>query len=254
MTKLTILSHIYNEEYLLPFWLTHHKDIFDHGIIVDYNSTDKSVEICKQICPTWEVITTRNKCFEALEVDKEMMDIESSIDGIKVILNTTELLFFQKPIKDIFEEYSTKPVCLYVQVITPYSLREYKPRNMYDLLDGLVATDTLYDNKRGGRYIHSYLRGNYQVGRHVTENPSSITNDIHILWLGHYPFNEYTLKRRLQIQNNIPESDRKKGRGWQHCLEEEQMIANTIIGHRTGVRLSDMCPRLYTLLSTTLRI
>ena len=47
--KKTCLIHIYNEEYLLPFWLNHHKDIFDDIIIIDYNSTDKSLEICKEI-------------------------------------------------------------------------------------------------------------------------------------------------------------------------------------------------------------
>ena len=30
-----LFSHIYNEEYLLPFWLNHHKNIFDHGVIID---------------------------------------------------------------------------------------------------------------------------------------------------------------------------------------------------------------------------
>jgi len=35
-----LFSHIYNEEYLLPFWLKHHKKIFDHGVIIDNFSTD----------------------------------------------------------------------------------------------------------------------------------------------------------------------------------------------------------------------
>lgn len=38
MDKITVLMHIYNEEYLLPFWLNHHKNIFDHGVIVNYDS------------------------------------------------------------------------------------------------------------------------------------------------------------------------------------------------------------------------
>jgi hypothetical protein len=33
---ITVISHIFNEEYLLPFWLEHHRTIFDHGIIIDY--------------------------------------------------------------------------------------------------------------------------------------------------------------------------------------------------------------------------
>ena len=253
MTKLTLLSHIYNEEYLLPFWLNHHKDIVDHGIIFDYNSTDKSVEICKQICPTWEVITSRNKYFEAAEVDKEVMDKEASIDGIKIVLNTTELLFSERPIKDIFEAYGTQPVSLSIQVVTPYSLREYTPRNMYDLLDGLLDNDTLYNNTRGGRYIHTYPSGNYVVGRHNTHNPNSITNDIHIVWLGYYPLNEYLLERKLQIHNNIPESDRVAGRGFHHFIEKEEMLANNVILYKTASNLTLVNPRLHILLNTIVR-
>lgn len=50
--SLTVISHFYNEEYLLPWWLNHHKNIFDNGILINYGSTDKSVEIIKSICPT----------------------------------------------------------------------------------------------------------------------------------------------------------------------------------------------------------
>ena len=42
----------YNEEYLLPWWLMHHTKIFDHGILINRGSTDRSVEICKLLAPT----------------------------------------------------------------------------------------------------------------------------------------------------------------------------------------------------------
>jgi hypothetical protein len=57
----TVIIHIYNEEYLLPFWLNHHKNIFNHGIIID-----NSINICKEICPT------RNPDFGHLNVDLEV--------------------------------------------------------------------------------------------------------------------------------------------------------------------------------------
>ena len=50
-----LFSHIYNEEYLLPYWLNHHKKIFNHGVIIDNFSTDKSVDIIKSIVPDWEI-------------------------------------------------------------------------------------------------------------------------------------------------------------------------------------------------------
>ena len=52
----TVVTHFFNEEYLLPWWLEHHKKYFDHGVMIDYNSTDSSVEIIKKICPTWTIV------------------------------------------------------------------------------------------------------------------------------------------------------------------------------------------------------
>jgi hypothetical protein len=46
----TVISHFYNEEYMLPWWLKHHRQYFDHGILIDYGSTDKSLDIIKKIC------------------------------------------------------------------------------------------------------------------------------------------------------------------------------------------------------------
>ena len=79
--KKTLISHFYNEEYMLPWFLNHHKQIFDHGVMIDYHSTDRSREIIKEICPTWEVVTSRNLDFQADNIDTEVMDIEREIDG-----------------------------------------------------------------------------------------------------------------------------------------------------------------------------
>ena len=70
----TLLTNVYNEEYLLPFWLHHHKDMFDNIVIIDFRSTDKSMEICKRIVPNCKIITTKNKYFDAENIDKEFMD------------------------------------------------------------------------------------------------------------------------------------------------------------------------------------
>ena len=90
--KLTLLSHFYNEEYLLPWWLKHHSKIFTDAILIDYNSTDRSVEIIKEYCPTWKVFKSKNEYFDAILVDQEIMEYEQTIDGYKICLNTTEFI------------------------------------------------------------------------------------------------------------------------------------------------------------------
>ena len=92
LPKVTLISNIYNEEYLLPFWCNHHKSMFDHAVIVDYGCTDKSIDIIKEICPNWEIRKSKNASFGAIEIDKEFNEIESEFEGFKIILNTTEFL------------------------------------------------------------------------------------------------------------------------------------------------------------------
>src|SRR5271166_3161862 len=88
----TIISHFYNEEFLLPYWLEHHKLIFNYGVLIDYASTDRSREIIRRIAPHWKVVQSRNSHFHFIEVDKEVMEIERTIPGWKMALNTTEFL------------------------------------------------------------------------------------------------------------------------------------------------------------------
>ena len=88
----TVICHFYNESYLLPFWLKHHKKIFDNGIMINYQSTDDSVKIINEICPDWKIIDTKNDFFGAEAIDREVESIESSIDGWKICLNITEFI------------------------------------------------------------------------------------------------------------------------------------------------------------------
>ena len=88
--KKTLLCHFYNEEYMLPWFLNHHKQIFDHGVMIDYHSTDRSVEIIRELCPTWDIVTSRNPNFQADTIDTEVNDIEAGIEGWKICLNVTE--------------------------------------------------------------------------------------------------------------------------------------------------------------------
>ena len=88
----TIISHFYNEEYLLPWWLNHHKKYFDYGLMINYASTDRSVEIINKICPDWKVVDSVNKEFAAKDCDEEVEHYEKRISGWKICLNITEFL------------------------------------------------------------------------------------------------------------------------------------------------------------------
>jgi hypothetical protein len=222
--KTTVITHIFNEEYLLPFWIEHHKKIFDELIVIDYRSTDKSIEICKSNWPSCKIVTTRNECFAAEEIDKEVMDIENDIEGIKMALNTTEFLFCEIPIKELFSD-NKNPTSYAVNAVSPYSKKNYTINDTYELFNNLLNDDVVYHNDRGVRQIHNYPNGKYDFGRHRTYNYSIPETKLHIIWLGFYPMNEKLLERKMQIQQNIPQRDKNCGFGFQHLYDKNKILS-----------------------------
>src|SRR5688572_7700041 len=88
----TVLMHFYNEQYLLPWWLKHHVELFDHGVLIDYASTDESPDICRRLAPHWKLVQSQNAIFDEYDVDYEVMEHEAQLPGWKMVLNTTEFL------------------------------------------------------------------------------------------------------------------------------------------------------------------
>jgi hypothetical protein len=229
--KSTVICHIFNEEYLLPFWLQHHKSIFDHGEIINYHSTDQSIALVKQICPHWNVRTSRNPNFKAAEVDTEVMDIEQNITGIKIALNVTEFIFPKnnKPISSYFK--SDSPQCFALEAFTPITNIKFDsdPINLPDLINEIHSIPWAKGARLGHRFLHNYPTGQYTVGRHYTAHQSIImdSTDITLIWLGYYPWTERTLARKLQIMGQIPESDTREHYEImkQHTMNEEMLEA-----------------------------
>jgi hypothetical protein len=248
MTKTTLLTHIFNEEYILPFWLNHHKIMFDEIIIVDYNSTDKSIELCKSICPDCKIIKTRNDMFDAADTDKEMMDIENGIEGIKIILNATEFLFCETNVKDCFGD-TTHPISYSIYAVSPYSNNNYEVNNNIDLFGNLINDDVVFHNDRGKRQIHNFPNGNYTIGRHDTNNAKSDTNKFHIIWFGYYPMNEQLIKRKLQIQQNIPQKDKDSGNGFQHLFDKDKILSINKEKVDSGVSLQIINKNLFDIIN-----
>ena len=90
-----VICHVYNEELLLPYWLAHHRRLFDHGVILDYASTDGTRAAFERAGLDWEFRPSRNEWFDAEAVDAEVMDVEAEFpEGVwKMALNVTEQLF-----------------------------------------------------------------------------------------------------------------------------------------------------------------
>lgn len=212
--KTFVVCHFYNESYLLPYWLNHHKNIFDHGIMINYKSTDNSVSLIQSIVPGWKIIDSVNENFQAADVDQEVMRIESECIGIKICLNVTEFLFC-KNLSSHFDMNSNQA----------YAIERFTMVQKWDFFK--FVKSPLWKSRYFGyagnnningvhRFIHNYGDGQYTVGRHSTTHDYNIMEDAIILWYGFSPFNSAMVKRKLQIKYRIPKSDFLNGYGFQH--------------------------------------
>jgi hypothetical protein len=215
----TIISHFYNEAYLLPWWLEHHKKYFNHGIMINYASTDESVDVIRKHCPDWTIVNSRNEFFDAKAIDDEVTDIESNVVGWKTCLNTTEFLVGNfSVLNDVPEQEITIP-CLIMVDSEPHIQPTYNKPLVEQKYHGIhyKGRDPL---ARRPRLVHNKKRVEYPLGRHY---PDYNTEELKVLWYGWSPFNRKTLDRKLQIQNRIPESDKARGFGSQHIADEHKL-------------------------------
>lgn len=212
----TLISSFHNEEYLLPWWLSHHKDMFNHAVLFDYYSTDRSVEIIRKMCPHWEVRKTRNKDWNFEDNDKEFMDAERGFEGYKIVLTTTEFLVGD------FPDWSDR-----AYAIPFYRVIDDKPEEIPTYEKPLVEQkNTRYiDNKDYNkfRFLHNHPTGRYYVGRHWTKH-TTMGSDMFVYKYVFAPWTEEFIQRKLNMKKHMSESDVKDGKGKHHTWERDKLM------------------------------
>lgn len=216
----TILTHFYNEEYLLPWWLNYHKDKFDWGVCINYGSSDRSVEIIKDLCPKWAVVDSINDMFDAKRCDEEVVKYERQIPGWKVTLNVTEFLVGNYSVLDDTPEQELIIPCNVMVDINETEEVDVGRPLVEQRYYGIHFKDG-NTRLRRPRCIHNKKQIQYPLGRHYeTHN----CEDLQVCWYGWSPFSSSLIKRKLQIQTKIPDSDRVQGFGREHITDINQLI------------------------------
>jgi len=209
----TIITHFYNEEYLLPWWLEHHKKYFDFGVLIDYDSTDRSVEICKEICPTWQVVKSVNKEFGAWQIDAEVMAYERQFGGWRIALNVTEFLVGN--VNELMHDRDEATQYL----IPSISFFDWDPEGSLNKTIPIWEQKTFgihYNDDfltRRSRSLHNFSDIQYDAGRHF---PKFNCEEAILFHYANCISSPEMVKRRLQIQTRIPKSDIMRNMGHQH--------------------------------------
>ena len=235
----TVVCHFFNEEYLLPWWLAHHRQIFDHGIMIDYHSTDASREIIKKICPGWEIHTTRNAYFDSACIDREVEDYERTCTGWSMALNVTEFLYGN------FNQLDevTKPTQHFIGNFVFVAPKDSKPlthaRPLHEQAtfgyyenDPGSAVMRLHRGTRASRSLHNYsIDYAPQGGRHWHQRPT--LRDLAIFYYGYAVINESGIARKLQIKSKMsPEEQEARGTEHPNMVTRDKFLTNIDRFHR----------------------
>jgi len=234
--KVLVICHFYNEEYLLPFWLDHHTKLFDHGIMINNGSTDRSVEIIKEYAPDWKIIDSKLNSFDALALDCIVQQQEMTWNGWKICLNVSE--FITNDLRRVIEDaerkniyaLETKPFIMFdpnenIELIASVPLLVQKPFGFYDnaLYDFLMRDQKLRklfhlllfkkgSYKRRARLLHRHLLGGYSPGRHNWFHKSCRNDDLKMYWYGFSPSTKDFVKRKLSFGETLPDEQQSLGR------------------------------------------
>lgn len=237
-----LISHFYNEEYLLPWWLQHHVPLFDHGILINRGSTDRSVELCRQLAPHWEVRDSKVPLFDPPLVDHEVMEVEQKCSGWKMSLNTTEFLC----VRDKEEFYSTlEAVGSSMYYVRPIELIDDPNYGYKDPDPAIPLVKQRFHGYIGessyGRFIHKLDHGHYTVGRHQSTHPSTTVDHTpaFVFKFIFSPWTEDLIKRKLQITPTMAKGY-PPNMGGQHFFTREQWEEYYLdsIGKMTDLRFT----------------
>jgi len=252
----TVICHFYNEEYLLPWWLKHHREVFDHGVMINHASTDRSLEIIRDLTPSWKIINTTLLKFDVFLTDFEVMQYERAISGWKIALNVTEFIMSSVPLNIVEADLLKlgKTGCALSGVIMADAMPASEASDEIPLpLQYFYGVDenTIFDSKvrfemglnpipARNRFYHCNEVGMYEPGRHRSYHPDFLyrTPQVMVFAYGFAPWNNKMKARKLQIKPKLKDLDLKIGWGTHHAklLEEHEVNFLKLQKHATDLR------------------
>ncbi|MGF9814338.1 ATP synthase subunit B family protein [Bacillus toyonensis] len=233
----------------------HHTKLFDHGILINRGSTDRSVEICRLFAPHWEIRDSKVLEFDAVLVDQEVMNIEKEIMGWKMVLNTTEFLccvdkdaFFSSLATLGQNMYAIRTILMVDDPTHGYTNPRYGIPLVKQRYHGIMLHPNPPAPYLGGRFLHNFSYGNYTAGRHWSFHPFIIyMYPAFVLKFFYSPWNKSMKNRKLQIGSTLSKHSIQHGLGTHHLVTLDELEKKYIhfATSTTNLRLIPECQMLF---------
>jgi nucleoside-diphosphate-sugar epimerase len=232
--RLVMIMHFRNEELLLPYFIQHHAPMFDHVVLIDYNSTDASAIIVReQAPPAWELVQSRNRDFAAEAVDAEVRDYERKFPGAwKIALTVTEFVVHPN-LRDFVASADDMGVKALrfpsVQICGDDESVFRRPHvNLLKQRHQHLHKQSLWGWY--ARFIHSYDdHPPWSPGRHEFKLPFKqvdVESGGHIPFIAKFKWSPWPdiRERKFLVQSNIPASDIGRGLGTHHVVDTRKHL------------------------------
>eukprot|EP00877_Chromochloris_zofingiensis_P006407 jgi/Chrzof1/2019/UNPLg00674.t1 len=228
-----LITHFFNEEWLLPWWIRHHAPMCDFAILIDYNSTDKSLDIIRREAPnTWQVVQSQNRMFGAVAVDREVEKYEALYPNAwKIALTLSEFLVHPNLRQSLADHNTTMAFrfrSFFMVGDDSAPLQRFtslvKQRSRY----ASSSSNMLHGDTYASRFIHNHARLSYSPGRHSIPVPWEWSMVGFVAKFIYTPWPQI-VNRQVQFSVRIPDSDSNHGMGNQHKLNRAQLRARHAI-------------------------
>jgi len=236
-----LVTHLWNDALLLPFWLKHHRHLFDHGVVIYYESSDSTREILEKEVPEWDVVEPWSKELISPDLDRQVQAIEAE-DRFKgwwkMCLTVTEYAFTPNLKASLVPYVTENPagIGFYASgwglVDTPTQRSEGLDLDIPILLQRqygfeMLKTTHPFHRNGGRRFIHRGERGNYSVGRHYTYVEGTEDHGcLRLVRLFYVPFDEAGIQRKLRMKENVSKYDVEHRHSAQHFMSRDEMEAD----------------------------
>ena len=254
-----MVTHFRNEELLLPFFIIHHAPMFDQVIAIDYNSTDRSVDLFKDYAPSsWKIVPSETgEVFDSRKCDAQVMFWEKQVpEDWVVALTTTEFLVYPGLRLDLHEKQDRFPLPSIMHIPNLAMTGDDRRPLLYFqplLRQRHVFLERLDAIGQYSRFMHwgTSSTHRYDIGRHVyiddRQNKTTgvdyiDSGDAYIAKWYVTPWPEQ-IARKVEVGRTIPERDKQANLGYQHIRAFEQGAKEVIRIHDDLMRHAqvDLC-------------
>jgi glycosyltransferase involved in cell wall biosynthesis len=240
----TVITHIYNEELLLPLWLEHHSRYFDEIIVVDFASTDNSRKIISKYKKA-KIYDSTIDMWGVDDLDKMMANFERDVSGIRIVLNVTEFLLGNP---------KTAERDFFIPAVSLTNMSFDKDFNwskqFWEQRSYGISYEDDFMHRRSRILAHQLP--NYPLGRHFESIDSGGYLLVHV---ANCLVNEKMIDRKLQFQDKIPDIDKQRNLAFQHyrhgrrftkqdVLEEQELFRSKSkdVSHLINAALTSRLP------------